>query len=298
MRITWLLGNVIPITLMSSLISGSTTGAPAAQPQSLVEGNTAFALDLYGQLKTAQGNLFFSPYSISTALAMTWTGAAGETTKEMSTVLHLPAAPAAACAALQKQLTGAGAQRKFELFVANALWGQKGIPFKPAFLATVKDNFGGGLNDVDFKGATEAARKTINDWVAAQTKDKIKDLLAPGVLDPATKLVLTNAIYFKAAWQSQFQSRATSKGPFYLDAEKKVDADMMKQTERARYAATDGVKLCELAYEGGQVSMLVILPDKRDGLAEVEKSLTAAKLEAWTKALAGLMMMFIKTCWI
>jgi serpin B len=194
---------------------------------------------------------------------------------------------AMAYAALQKQLSGTGAERKFQLFVANALWGQKGIPFKPAFLATVKDSFGGGLNDVDFKGATEAARKTINDWVAAQTKDKIKDLIGENILSPDTVLVLTNAIYFKAAWMQPFREQLTKKAPFYLSADAKVDADMMNLWHEFDYAEAGGAKLLLLPYEGSELSMLVILPDKREGVAEVEKSLTVENLKAWTAKLKG-----------
>jgi len=260
----------------------------------------AFALDLYAKLRAREGNLFFSPYSISAALGMTRVGAADGTAREMDAVLRVAPGPAnqaideaaqvrrvaAAYGSLQRYLTG-GADQYYQLFIANALWGRKGVAFKGPFLKTVKEEFGGGLSEVDFAGATEAARKTINDWVAAQTKDKIRDLIGPGMITPATVLVLTNAIYFKAAWMHPFYKELTGKGPFYVSATQKVDAQMMKLTEHFRFAQVDGVKLLELPYQGNDLSMLILLPDKREGVADLEKSLTAEKLSQWRAKLTA-----------
>ncbi len=256
-------------------------------------GQDAFATDLYARVRGQKGNVFFSPYSISTALTMAWAGTGGQTAQEMAVVLHLPAAKAAdraatirTAAAIQKQFTAAGGS-KFQLNVANALWGQRGYPFKAAYLRTVRDSFDGGLETVDFRDEP-VARRTINKWVEVQTKDKIKDLIGPNVLVPSTRLVLTNAIYFKAAWASQFKVAATKKAPFHLDADKTVDADMMNQTIGGiGYAEADGVRLLELPYEGRGVSMVILLPVKQDGLANLEQSLTADKLAGWLGKLQG-----------
>ncbi len=216
---TTLLTLCIPAALVAAL------PATAAEPNkadrtALVQGNTKFALDLYARLKAKDGNLFLSPYSISSALAMTSGGAEAETADEMAKTLHfqLPNDKLhPAFGALMKEINGeADKKRGYKLSVANALWGQKGYPFQAPFLKLTKGNYGAGLNDVDFIGATEAARKTINTWVEKETQDKIKDLLKPGVLTVDTRLVLTNAIYFKGDWASQFKKDRTKEGDFHL----------------------------------------------------------------------------------
>jgi serpin B len=275
---------------------------PGAEAKNLAAADNAFALDLFAQLRKQDGNLFFSPYSIATALDMTWTGAAGQTATEMSSVLHLDlaakdagkpddAAKAAVLSAsdkLRKDLVQSGKDGQFQLSIANALWGQKGYPFKPEFLKSIKDHFDGGLEQVDFK-QPEPARQTINNWVAEQTKDKIKDLIPTGILTPATRLVLTNAIYFKAAWAEQFKKDNTKPGQFHLTADQQIDAPMMNMTHRFTYAEADGMKLLSMPYQGNRTSMVILLPDKVDGLADLEKSLTAEKMDGWIKSLKGRM---------
>jgi serpin B len=251
-----------------------------------VQGDNVFALDLYSRLRAEKGNLFFSPYSISSALAMTYAGARGQTAEQMATTLHFSLPPDRlhpAFGDLMAQLHGANPQQKFKLSVANALWGQKGYDFLPAFLAVTKKNYGAGLQEVDF-GQAEQARKTINDWVEKQTNDKIKELIKPGMLDIDTRLVLTNAIYFKAAWAEVFQAGATKKADFQT-ANEKVKVDMMHQGLQANHFKGDGFQVVELPYEQHQLSMLVFLPAKKDGLAEFEQGLTSAKLDGWLKSM-------------
>src|SRR5512140_2279531 len=177
--------------------------------------NTAFALDLYKSLRSEGGNLFYSPYSISLALAMTYAGARGETATQMASTLHftLPEGrlhPAFNALDLElakrpQQSTGSDpSQKDFELNIVNSLWGQKGWSFLPEYLDLLASNYGAGLRLLDYKKDPENARQSINDWVAQQTKDKIKDLLPEGLIDPATTLVLVNAIYFKAGWEYDF----------------------------------------------------------------------------------------------
>ena len=169
----------------------------------------------------------------------------------------------------------------YQLSVANALWGQKGYGFLPAFLKLVRSNYGAPLNEVDFVGATEAARKTINDWVEKETRDKIKDLIKPGVLDSLTTLVLTNAIYFKGDWASQFNEDVTKDAPFTLSAAEKVDVPMMNQKGDFGYMETEGFQALELPYAGDDLSMVVFLPRKVDGLKGFEKMLTMENLRRW-----------------
>jgi serpin B len=250
------------------------------------KGNREFALDLYAKLRGEEGNLFFSPYSISTALAMTRAGARGDTAAEMDKTLHFTLEGEklhAAFGSLVKEANGDPSDKKrgYQLSTANALWGQKGYPFQADFLKLTKDNYGAGLNDVDFAGATEQARKTINAWVEKETQDKIKELIKEGVLDTDTRLVLTNAIYFKGDWASQFKKDRTKDEPFLLGGDKKTTAPLMHQEGEFGYYDGGSFQVLEMPYVGKDVTMVVLLPKKADGLAALEKDLTADKLAGW-----------------
>jgi serpin B len=254
----------------------------------LVKGDNAFALSLYNQLSHDDGNLFFSPYSISNALAMTYAGARGKTADDMAKALHFPVTGNqlhAAFAGVVQDLDRKGQQRKYQLSIANRLWGQKGYGFLPEFLKLSKDAYKAGLQELDFASATEQARTTINDWVAKETQDKIKDLLPAGSLASDTRLVLTNAIYFKASWQEAFPPKATQKEDFKVGEGKTVKADMMHTSEVFRLTQNDALQMLELPYEQRELSMLVLLPRKADGLPQVEKLLSADNLEKWRKEL-------------
>lgn len=260
--------------------------SPAVAPsdlEELVAGNSAFAFDLYQAIRKEPGNLFYSPYSISVALAMTYAGARGETERQMAQVLHFALEQARlhpAFNALDQALAsrGAGAKSKdgqpFRLRVANSLWGQAGYTFLPAFLDTLAENYGAGLRLVDFKGAPEDARKAINKWVSDQTEGKIRDLIPHGAIDTLTRLVLANAIYFNAAWMHAFEKEATQDGPFYLLDGSQVAVPMMRQNERFPYFAGKGVQAVELPYDGGEVSMVLLVPD-RGAFSAFEEALSA-----------------------
>jgi serpin B len=260
--------------------------ASAADLEALVGGNRAFALELYQALREQEGNLFYSPYSISMALAMTYAGARTGTEAQMAEVLHfsLPQAqlhPAfnALDLTLAERGEGAGGRGGFQLNVANALWGQAGYPFLPEFLDLLGRNYGAGLRLLDFAADAEAARLTINDWVAEQTEDRIQDLIPPGVLGAATRLVLTNAIYFNAAWAQPFEASATQDEAFHLLDGGQVTVPMMHQTESFGYLAGDGYQAVELPYEGHELSMVILLPDE-GGFEAFEAGLDAAQVEA------------------
>jgi serpin B len=250
----------------------------------VVRGNNAFALDLYARLRSKERNLFCSPYSISTALAMTYAGARGETAAQMARTLHFTLEPGRlhpAFAGLRKEIQGAGRKRKYHLETANRLWGQKGYGFLPDFRKTTETYYGAGLEEVDFITSLEEARKTINAWVEEQTKDKIKDLLRPRMLTVDTRLVLTNAIYFKAAWMWPFEPKQTREGDFTLAGGKKVKAKLMRGHHHTRYFKGDTFAALELPYEQHDLSMIVLLPNKADGLPALEQRLTAANLAQW-----------------
>jgi len=256
--------------------------------QTVVKGNNAFALDLYAQLKTQEGNLFLSPYSISTALAMTFAGARENTEKQMADVLHFTLG--------QKRLHSAFSDFRIqlknyvkegiELNIANALWFQTGYNFLKDFLELTQEHYDAGLNHVDFAKDTEAARKKINIWVEQKTNDKIQKLIKPGMITSLTRLVLTNAIYFKGEWESQFEEELTQENPFYITPETIVDVQMMNQEDRFKYFEDDDLQVLEVPYKGDDLSMVILLPAKKDGLTELEDSVNTDRLREWMNALA------------
>lgn len=257
----------------------------------LAAGNTAFAVDLYHQLRGGEGNLFFSPYSISTALAMTYAGARGNTEAEMARVLHFDLDHLtqetlhSAFADLEAHLAQIQAQGDIALHVANALWPQVGYAFFSAFLDLCQRCYGVSITPVDYAADSEAARQQINAWVEEKTREKIKELLKPPHVTPLTTLILVNAIYFKGNWSSQFDPEDTDDGPFYRLAGDAVKAPMMRQTARFGYRETDDLQVLELPYVGGDLSMLVLLPQERDGLPALEAALTVDNLALWTQRL-------------
>jgi serpin B len=236
----------------------------------LVEGNSAFAFELYQALKGEEGNLFYSPYSISLALAMTYAGARGETAQQMTDTLQFmldqdSLHPAFNWLDAELSTRGEGAAGKdgegFRLNIVNAIWGQKDYKFLPAFLDVLAENYGAGLRILDFINETEQSRVAINDWVSDQTESRIEDLIPPGVIGELTRLVLTNAIYFNAAWAYPFDEDMTAAGPFYFLDGGQVIVPMMKQTESFGYTAGEGYQAVELPYDGGELSMVILLPE-------------------------------------
>ncbi len=267
--------------------------SPEPPATTVVEANNAFAVDLYRRLaaeKKREGeNLFLSPYSVSTALAMTSTGARGETARQMERVLRFEQIRERVHADLrdlQQELNAGKEKLGGELVVANALWGQRGYGFLPEFLTLTREHYGAALRGVDF-GAPGAARRTINDWVKEETRERIKDLIPPGVLSADTRLVLTNAVYMKAAWELPFEKEFTEEAPFHVTRRKTVDVPMMRQTEYFRYLEGDGFQALELTYEEGRLAMVIFLPRKIDGLARLERGLGVGNLGKWLKAMEG-----------
>jgi serpin B len=279
MRLAPNLGKLILKTMMLSSILRASPGARAVDTKSLVAGNTAFALELYGQLKTNPGNLFFSPYSISTALAMTYAGARGDTEKQMARVLHFSENQRqlhSDFGQLQRQLGEAGKQKAIELNVANALWAQKGHPFLPAFLKITQDEYQANINQADFNTGADAARDEINRWVGQKTKDKIQDILGPGTLDQTTTLVLANAIYFKGRWAVPYKKEATSIEPFHVSSGSQVNVPLMHHFDEVRYMENGDFQAVELPYAGEGLSMMVLLPRQVDGCRKLEDGLNPA----------------------
>ena len=252
----------------------------------LIEGNSAFAFDLYQALRQEEGNLFYSPHSISVALAMTYAGARGDTAEEMADALQFMLEqqrlhPAFNWLDAELAKRGEGAEGKdgdgFRLNIVNAIWGQKDYEFLSDFLDTLAENYGAGLRILDFVAEPEKSRVTINDWVTDQTEGRIEDLIPQGVITWLTRLVLTNAIYFNAAWAYPFDEDMTANGAFYLLDGGQVTVPMMKQTESFGYTDGEGYQAVELLYDGDELSMVIILPE--DGQFEVfEEGLQADKV--------------------
>lgn len=268
---------------------------PEGELDSLTQGNLAFAVDLFQQLRSEEGNLFFSPYSISLALAMTYAGARGETEAQMAAVLHflLPQEKLHPAFNALDQILASRAETEMpeggeplRLTIANSIWGQQGYTFLQPFLDTLAQHYGAGMRLVDYVADAEEARLDINAWVSEETEGKIEDLIPPGTLNSLTRLVLANAIYFNASWLHPFEEQATREGAFHLLDGSEVTAPLMYQSEMYPYLEGDGFQAVELPYAGGETSMVIFLPDE-GGFAAFEENLTSETLAAWIEALSG-----------
>ncbi len=268
--------------------AAGTSPATAADRAAAVEGNNAFAVALYGDLRNQPGNLFFSPESISTALAMAYAGARGDTAAEMAKTLHFTLPPERLHSAMGGLLNDLNAAHEgYQLRVANALWAQQGDKFRDDFLLLIKDDYGAGFQEVDFKDASAAARLTINKWVEQKTDDKIKDLIKPGALDSRTRLVLTNAIYFKGDWETQFDKAQTKVEDFHLSPGQTIQAPLMHREGHFNYFNGGTFQALEIPYKSGELSMIIFLPNEVGGLSALEQSLTASNVQQWLRELAS-----------
>ena len=255
----------------------------SADMQAVAEGNNRFALELYGKLTEAEKgkNLFFSPYSIHTALGMTATGAKGTTRDQMVKVLHLPEdeQKALACGDLGRYY--AQPRQHFELAVANAIWGQKGYGWRAEWLELQRTRFGAGLQEADFRTNPDTERQRINQWVEEKTKKRITELLKPEQIRSKTVQVLANAIFFKGKWVTQFDPKRTRDQLFHLADDSRIQVPMMHTELRCGYAMEKGITLIELPYKGDELSMVVILPKFPDGIPALEKQMNAETLARW-----------------
>lgn len=256
--------------------------------KNIARDNTAFALDLYNQLKMTDANLFFSPFSIFTALAMTWAGARENTAVQMAETLHFTEKPAQlhhAIGDLISQLNAVQKETDVELSIANAIWAQKGYQFLDEFFRIVQQSYQADLKQVDFSSAAESARQAINAWVEQQTNGKIKDLLPPKVLNALTRLVLVNAIYFKGFWDNQFKSRDTREMEFWLLTEVAVKVPMMHQEHQFGYWENDWLQIMEMPYKEESLSLIVLLPKEKTGITDLEQKLNFENMMAWQSRL-------------
>ena len=282
---------LIPILFFQAAVvfaqpSPATAATKGADQAEAVKGSNAFAIDLYAQLRTQPGNLFFSPESISADFAMAYAGARGQTATEIGKVFHFTLPPERlhpAEGALLKQMNSQ--HQGYELHVADALWAQKDASFLPAYLKLVQTDYGAGFRPVDFKSSPEAVRATINQWVEQQTNDKIQNLIGSGVLTPATRLVLTNAIYFKGTWLDPFDVDWTDEEEFHLTAKQSIKTPMMNRDGGYLYYNGGTFLELEMPYKGEELAMIILLPNEIDGLPALEKSFTAAAASEWMQKL-------------
>lgn len=254
----------------------------------VAEANNKFTFDFYSKFSDRGGNIFFSPFSISSALAMTHEGAKGKTAEEMESVFYFPQSNSERRPAFARIYNIVNKKdKKYKLQTANALWAQEDYPFLESYLGIIEKYYGGRTTNLDFVKETEKSRIVINDWVEKKTYDKIKDLIPAGVLNPLTRLVLTNAVYFKGNWATQFDEKNTREEDFKTGVESTIKVPMMSMTGdevKFSYTETDKLQALELPYEDEELSMLILLP-KGDNLSSVEASLS---LEELTKLREGL----------
>ena len=279
--------HILPLFVFWIVLAGPVSAQEGATTASAA--NNAFAWGLYRALAKGNDNLFFSPYSISSALAMTRVGAAGQTARQMDTVLHTAGVKASDHRALltsvlpvfieKRELGKTRLVRAYELSIANALWGQETVQFEKPFLDTLEGKFGAPLSRVDFR-EPKKVRDLINAWVKQHTKKKIQNIVPPGMPTRDTRLVLGNAIYFKAQWAESFEKPATKPATFTMLDGKKIQVPMMHRIDRHRYAATDDLQIVEVPYRGDHTSMFVVLPKKPAGLPAIEAKLDAKKIES------------------
>ncbi|MBN2188359.1 MAG: serpin family protein [Chitinispirillaceae bacterium] len=262
------------VTLLKSDCPRLMVDAPAPDVAAVVEGNNAFGWSLFGMLNTSGDNLFFSPYSISLALAMAWAGARGETGTEMEQALRYAfddSRQSSAMNTIDRQLEsrGEGAAGRegegFALQLANALWGEKTYTFLQSYLDPLAQYFGAGMRLCDFLNDAEGARLGINGWVEEQTRGKIKDLIPAGVLNALTRLVITNTVYFDAAWADTFDANDTREAVFHRSASDSLLTLFMSRTAAYNYSEDQEFKALELPYDGDEVSMVVVMPRSTGG---------------------------------
>lgn len=279
-----------PLALVSAKSDLERDSSPEAEPDALEtfgRDNREFAFSLYRELSKNSGNLFFSPYSVSSALAMTYAGARGETETQMASALHFTL-PQAELHAAFNATDLALAKRKdeviestqgdgFELSLTNQAWGQTGYEFLEEYLDTLALNYGAGMLLLDFAAEPERARKTINAWIERETEGRVKDTVPPGFIQPLTRFALVNAIYFKASWAHEFDSKLTKSEPFMAESGQ-LSVQMMHARWALPYAEVDGYQAISLKYLTPTVHMIAVLPPE-GMLEETAANFDAALLE-------------------
>lgn len=289
---------VLPILAVAALLTvavPSSAGRPgfrppaqaaAANPIRDPDRSNAFDFAMYGALKSEKGNLFFSGPSMREALGIAYLGARANTATEMSKALRLDSDQGKSADYAKTEIADFNAAKgSASLTVANRLWADKSYQPKAPFAQLAMQGYGSPVDPLDFRNSSDASRITINDWVAKNTNDKIKDLLPAGSIKPKTRMVITNAVWFKGNWEHAFQNGGTHDADFFVDGANATKTPMMHQTSYFGMAKADGATMLEMKYEKSDLAMDVILPDAKNGLAAVEDKVVANGIGAWTSAL-------------
>ncbi len=285
-------GGMLTWAVADSFDSQPRPFSPAPAVRAVVAGNTALALEVYGKLKDQPGNVFFSPLGLSTGLGLVHAGARGQTERELARAAHftLPQAELhPGFRVLTERLANLQRGSRLTLHSVNALWGQQGHRFLAPFLDVVRQDYRAQAEEVDFQAAPREAATRINGWIERSTRGKIPAMVSAQDFGSLTKLVLANAVYFKGNWKYQFERGNTREGRFHVSEDKTVPASFMSQTEEFRAAAIQepAVRLLEMPYYGGDLAMVIILPERRDGLPDLEAALTVENLGLWLERLDG-----------
>jgi serine protease inhibitor len=248
----------------------------------VVNSTNKFAFDFYAQIAVERGNLFFSPPSISAALAMTAAGAEGETANQLFAVLHSTADRKSWLSNLGKLSKSLNTQSsEVVLNMVNRIWGEKSFLFKKDYLELLQQNFAAPLVKLNFFDSPEASRLTINNWISDETNNRINKIMSEGSIDSSTKIVLTNAIYFKAIWKYPFDPTRTIESPFTVFPGVFVKVPLMELNQSLPYMEDQDVQVLELPYKSDNLSMVVILPKKTNDILQVEKNLSPVILSQW-----------------
>ena len=266
-------------TLVEPLDDSDTT---PEQMNNVVSANNYFAFDMYSEIEEGE-NLFFSPYSVSTAMAMVYEGAKGQTADEIKEVFYYPEDDVlrSGMAGIYNEINKK--DKEYLLSTANALWAQEAYPFLESYTSIVEQYYGGRVTNMNFISKSEESRVIINNWVEERTNDRIKDLIPPGSINSMTRLVLTNAIYFKGKWDIEFDKEDTREEEFTLDSGDKIQVDMMHNTENFGYYEDGNMQILEMDYKGKELSMLVLLP--KNDISSLDGIISKARLEEWNDAL-------------
>jgi serpin B len=281
-RISYLLLICILLILASQAGASAAESEPAPESQAALAVNS-FAIDVYRQLAAERGNIFFSPYSILSALAMTYAGASGDTAAEMASTLHFSGSIHSSMNSLRERFDSIPADAG-TFSVANRLWLDKREKLAPAYAATIESNYGADVGTADFLNDHESVRLEINDWVAQKTRDKIKDLMQKGDVASETILVLVNAVYFNSAWRMPFEKSATREEAFRTGKDEQRNVPMMRQTSNFLYGENEDAQWIRIPYTIPGFFLTIFLPRENESftqLAEFESKLTVEALISW-----------------
>jgi serpin B len=285
-RSVLLSATALALTACAAPTTPATPEDPATPPPAVDPSDTDFDTALYRAIATEPGNQFVSPYSVSAAFALVYPGAGGQTATEIANAFGFNASAQAAAQEARALADGVRNQTGgSELNIANAAWVEQSMQLRPAYASSIRDTIGGTINPVPFIANPRGALNEINAWASRETRGRIPTILSNP--DPARRLVLTNAIYFKGKWSDQFDANATQDGDFFTGATSRVDARLMNQLTNARYFETSTFQAADFDYDDGAFALAVFLPRERTGLASFEREITGANLDSWMSQLAS-----------